>query len=130
MEYVADLETIENIFVQGLRDPPAHPIIDRARLETFLDDAFHNYQSLLEVHRNLLENLQARQLEQHPHFGMISDLILDAALNWQDAYMEYVTHYPIAKAKVQEEQNRNPKFREFLEVSFCCSREWANRDFS
>lgn len=114
---MADLETIDTLFVNQLRDPPEVPIIDRIRLENFLDDAFHNYRSLLEVHTTLLENLQVRQLEQHPNFGMISDLILDAALNWQEAYMEYVTHYPVAKWNVQREIDRNPVFRNFLDVS-------------
>jgi hypothetical protein len=36
--------------------------------------------------------------------------------------MEYVTHYPISKAKVQEEQQRNPRFAAFLEVSALCRR--------
>jgi hypothetical protein len=117
MEYVADLETIDTLFVNGLRVAERGIVIERTRLEIFLDDAFHNYRSLLEVHQRLLENLQYRQLEQHPRFGMISDLLLDAALNWQEAYMEYVTHYPIAKAKVQEEEARNPKFAAFLKVS-------------
>lgn len=69
------------------------------------------------MHSRLLESLQARQLEQHPHIGAISDLVFDAALNWQEAYMEYVTHYPIAKAKIEEEKQRNPAFARFLEVS-------------
>jgi hypothetical protein len=116
MEYVADLETIENLFVNGLREADV-PIIERSRLEIFLDDAFHNYRSLLEVHSRLLDGLQARQLEQHPNFGMISDLVLHAALNWQEAYMEYITHYPITKYKVEEEQARNPRFAAFLEVN-------------
>lgn len=116
MEYVADLETIDELFVRGIRTAIDKVIIERPRVETFLDDAFHNYRSLLEVHSRLLENLQFRQLEQHPNFGMISDLVLDAALNWQDAYMEYVTHYPIAKIKVQEEIARNANFRDFLDV--------------
>ena len=122
MEYVADLETVDTLFVGGLRIAEKGIIIERTRLEIFLDDAFHNYRSLLEVHQNLLENLHFRQLEQHPRFGMISDLLLDAALNWQDAYMEYVTHYPIAKAKVQEEEVKNPKFAAFLKVS-CAQQE-------
>lgn len=116
MEYVADLETIDTLFVEGLRVAEKGIVIERTRLEIFLDDAFHNYRSLLDVHQDLLEKMQARQLEQHPRFGMISDLLLDAALNWQDAYMEYVTHYPIAKAKVAEEEVRNPKFAAFLKV--------------
>lgn len=115
MEYVADLETMESLFVDGLRQADV-PIIDRSRLEIFLDDAFHNYRSLLEVHSDLLEKLHDRQTKQHPQLGTVSDLLLDAALNWQDAYMEYVTHYPISKAKVQEEQQRNPRFATFLEV--------------
>ncbi|WWD17661.1 hypothetical protein CI109_102102 [Kwoniella shandongensis] len=124
MEYVADLETIETLFVNGLRmSDPA--VIDRNRLDVFLDEAFHNYRSLLEVHSRLLENLQFRQLEQHPNVGIISDLIFDAALNWQEAYMEYVTHYPIAKAKVQEEEARNPKFAAFLQT--CLKDPSSNR---
>ncbi|ORX37372.1 Dbl homology domain-containing protein [Kockovaella imperatae] len=114
MEYVADLETMDTLFVDKLRMAENGPIVERSRVEIFLDDAFHNYRSLLEVHQNLLENLQARQLEQHPQVGAIGDLLLDAALNWQDAYMEYVTHYPIAKAKVQEEEMKNTKFAAFL----------------
>ena len=121
MEYVADLETMEALFVDGLRQADV-PVMERSRIEIFLDDAFHNYRSLLEVHSELLEKLHDRQAKQHPQFGTISDLLLDAALNWQDAYMEYVTHYPIAKAKVQEEQQKNPRFAAFLEVSVLLSR--------
>ncbi|EIW72389.1 hypothetical protein TREMEDRAFT_10950, partial [Tremella mesenterica DSM 1558] len=124
MEYVADLETLDTLFVNGLRESD-HPIIERGSLDNFLDDVFHNYRSLLEVHSHLLENFQQRQLEQHPHYGMISDLILDATLNWQDAYMEYVTHYPIAKAKVRQEIATNPKFAQFLDA--CLKDPRSNR---
>ena len=118
MEYVTDLETMDTLFVDKLRMAENGPVVERSRVEIFLDEAFHNYRSLLDVHQHLLENLQARQMEQHPQIGAIGDLLLDAALNWQDAYMEYVTHYPIAKAKVQEEEMKNPKFAAFLKVSF------------
>lgn len=66
----------------------------------------------------MLEKLQDRQLKQHPNIGMISDLIYDAALNWRGAYIEYGTHYPIAKYKIEQEQEKNPRFAAFLEVSF------------
>ena len=117
MEYVADLRSMETLFVNGLRFNDDELPIPARRVEVFLDDAFHNYRSLLDVHSHLLEALQARQLEQHPHFGMVSDLVLDAALNWQDAYMEYVMHYPIAKAKVKEEEKQNEGFSKFLAAS-------------
>lgn len=105
-------------------------MIDRNRLDVFLDEAFHNWRSLYEIHSRFLHNLQIRQLEQHPHIGMISDLVFDAALNWQEAYMEYVPHYPIAKVKVQEEGARNTKFASFLRVClnhfFCLSKLWTD----
>jgi hypothetical protein len=114
MEYVTDLELLEDLFIAGLREADV-AIIERSRLEIAIDDMFHNFRSLIDVHSLLLERLQARQVEQHPQIGTISDLVFDAALNWQEAYMEYVTHYPIAKAKVQEESLKNPRFAAFLE---------------
>nr|KIR45931.1 hypothetical protein I312_04901 [Cryptococcus bacillisporus CA1280] len=115
IQYVADLEVLGTVFAEGLRT--AEPaVIDRNRLDVFLDEAFHNWRSLYEIHSRFLHNLQIRQLEQHPHIGMISDLVFDAALNWQEAYMEYVPHYPIAKVKVQEEEARNTKFASFLKA--------------
>ena len=117
MEYVNDLEVMDTLFVDGLRTADV-PIIDRSRLDTFLHDVFHNYQSILELHKFLLEDLQARQLKEHPEIGAIGDLYLSAVLEfhgWREAYMEYVTHYPIAKAKVEEEKARNPRFVAFLD---------------
>lgn len=93
------------------------PIIDRSRLEIFLDDVFHNYRSLLDIHTDLLEKLHARQEEQHPRVGPIGDLIYDAALRWQDAIIEYGTHYPKAKYAWEEEKMNNPRFAAYLEVS-------------
>lgn len=110
-----DLEAIETLYVDPLRNADTS-IIDRSRLDIFLDDAFHNYRSLLEVHTRFLEDLKERQIEQHPKFGSVSDLILNAALNWHEAYMEYMPHYPIAKAKIDEEVVRNPAFANFLQV--------------
>lgn len=41
--------------------------------------------------------------------------IFDAALNWQDAYMEYTAHYPIAEYRVEEAMSM-PEFRAVVEV--------------
>lgn len=92
-------------------------MIDRSRLDDFVDEVFHNYRSILEVHQRLLEDLQERQIEQHPNFGMVSDLLLNAALNWNAAYLEYTPHYPLAKARVDRETEENPRFKAFLDVS-------------
>jgi len=104
------------VYIEGLRSAD-EPIVDRLRLEIFLDDVFHNYRSLLDIHTDLLEKLHARQEEQHPRIGSISDLIYDAALRWQDAIIEYGSHYPKAKYAWELEKRTNPKFAAFLDVS-------------
>jgi len=103
------------------------PIVDRLRLEIFLDDVFHNYRSLLEIHTDLLEKLHARQEEQHPRVGSVSDLIYDAALRWQDAIIEYGSHYPKAKYAWEHERRTNPKFAAFLDVSLSVLRVACRR---
>ncbi|KAH8084690.1 Dbl homology domain-containing protein, partial [Filobasidium floriforme] len=124
MTYVADLRVIETVYIDGLRSAD-EPIVDRLRLEIFLDDVFHNYRSLLEIHTDLLEKLHARQEEQHPRVGSVSDLIYDAALRWQDAIIEYGSHYPKAKYAWEQERRTNPKFATFLDQ--CRNASGTNR---
>lgn len=116
MSYVADLRTMESVFYDGIRQAD-EPVIERARLSTFLEEVFYNYASLLEIHQTLLSKLHSRQEEQHPRLGAIADLIYDAALHWQDAVTDYGVHYPKAKYAIDEERRTNPAFRAFLEVS-------------
>jgi len=42
--------------------------------------------------------------------------MFDAALNFRDAYMEYVPNYPIAAYRVDDEMANNPEFRAFVNV--------------
>ncbi|BEJ01662.1 hypothetical protein CcaverHIS631_0603440 [Cutaneotrichosporon cavernicola] len=114
MQYVYDLQLIDKIFITPLRMSDKE-IIERSRLEVFIDDVFHNYKSILAVHEKLLADLHDRQLKQHPKVGMVSDLMLNAYLNGNEAYAEYMPHYPIAKAKIDEEKSKNPNFAAFLQ---------------
>nr|GFD60935.1 hypothetical protein [Tanacetum cinerariifolium] len=79
----------------------------------FEADVFHNFGSLRMIHEELLRNLHARQEEQHPTMGPISDLIYDAALKWGDAYQEYASNLPKALFAIDEEKKINPKFVAF-----------------
>ena len=92
------------------------PIIPRERLNRFIKDAFWNIDELLEIHRGMLDSLHEIQREQHPYIRSLTEPVLDAALNWRDAYMEYVPHYPISWFIVQDEMGNNPAFKAFLEV--------------
>lgn len=103
------------MYVQPLR--AAEPtIIPRDRLSLFITDAYHNFGALHLQHRKLLDSLHAIQREEHPVINSVSAAVFDAALNWREEYMEYITNYPIAKYRIDDEVADNPMFKEFWEV--------------
>ena len=107
------------MYVQPLRT--AEPsVIPRERLSAFIMDAFHNFGELHAQHRKLLDRLHAIQRDEHPVINSVTAAIFDAALNWRDEYMEYVTNYPIAEYRIVDEMANNPAFKEFVEV--CANR--------
>ncbi|KAI0058941.1 Dbl-like domain-containing protein [Artomyces pyxidatus] len=114
MQYVRDLENIDLMYVQPLRAAEP-PIIPRDRLSQFIQDVFHNFGELHAHHRKLLDRLHAIQRDEHPVINTVTAAIFDAALNWREAYMEYVTNYPIAEYRIVDEMNNNPAFKEFVE---------------
>lgn len=92
------------------------PIVPRERLGLFIDSVFHNFGELHAHHRRLLDRLYDIQREEHPVINSVTAAIFDAALNWREAYMEYVTNYPIAEYRIVDEMNNNPTFKSFVEV--------------
>ncbi|KAF8956940.1 CNH domain-containing protein [Flammula alnicola] len=114
MAYVKDLENIRNIYIIPLRKAEP-PIISRDRLDQFIDDVFHNYAELYEHHKKLVDNLQEIQREQHPHIRTVTAPLFDAALNFRDAYMEYIPNYPIAAYRIDEEMANNLPFKTFVD---------------
>jgi len=103
------------MYIQPLRemDPP---IIPRDRLNSFIADVFHNFAALHKHHRKLLDQLHEIQREEHPTIRSLTAPMFDAALNFRDAYMEYVPNYPIAAYRVDDEMANNIEFKMFVEV--------------
>ena len=97
------------------------PIIPRDRLHEFLNDVFHNFKEIHTHQRRLLDRLHEIQREEHPQIRSITAPVFDAALNWRDAYMEYIPNHPIATYRVDEELASNLLFKTFVEVGcpFC-----------
>ncbi|KAF7790213.1 hypothetical protein EIP86_001165 [Pleurotus ostreatoroseus] len=114
MDYVKDLENIEVMYVQPLRemDPP---IISRERLPQFINDVFHNFAELHAHHRKMLNTFHEIQREEHPTIRSITAAVYDAVLNFREAYMEYVPNYPIAAYRIDDEMANNPQFKDFVE---------------
>jgi hypothetical protein len=133
MQYVKDLDSINvvsaapiasadraltgapQMYIQPLQtaDPP---IVPPQRLQAFVTDVFHNVGQLVYHHRRLLEALHAIQQDEHPRIKTITAAVLDAFLNFRDAYLEYIPNYPIAAYRIEDEKATNPRFREFHDV--------------
>ncbi|KAF5318404.1 hypothetical protein D9611_013915 [Ephemerocybe angulata] len=116
MAYVKDLENIELMYIRPLR--AANPPIivgDKAKLERFIDEVFHNYYELLQHHKKLVEAFHEIQREQHPVIRSVTAPMMDAALNFREAYMEYIPNYPIAAYRIDDEMANNPAFKDFVD---------------
>ncbi|KZV64681.1 Dbl homology domain-containing protein [Peniophora sp. CONT] len=124
MEYVRDLENIDKIYVRPLLEAD-RPIIPRDKVDGFVRTVFHNYVPLRAHHRRLLERLYAIQAKEHPVIHSVTELVLDAAQNWNDAYIEYIPNYPFAAFAIATEMASNPLFKEFVES--CTRHPDANR---
>lgn len=46
----------------------------------------------------------------------ITAAMFDTALNFRDAYLEYIPNYPIAAYRIDNEMENNPAFKAFIEV--------------
>ncbi|KAG8896511.1 hypothetical protein FRB99_008857 [Tulasnella sp. 403] len=110
MEYVRDLETIETLYIRPLQEA-VPPIIPKDRVNNFIREVFWNVKEVLSHHRKLVDRLHEIQREEHPQIRTITAPIFDAALNWRDAYMEYIPHYPIAAFRIAEELANNQAFK-------------------
>lgn len=112
--------TAFQMYLRPLRN--AEPaIIPSDRLEQFTLDVFHNVSELHAHHRRLVDNLHEIQREEHPRIRSITAAIFDAALNFREAYMEYIPNYPIAAYRIDDEMANNPAFKTFVEVCrFLC----------
>lgn len=118
-DFLADLKLLETLFIRGLEkpndkgDPPPLPV--GPERDDFIREVFANHRELVHHVSAFVEKLQVRQREESPVIKSIGDLFLDAALEWQDAFIRYVANYPLAKSRIQREQSINPRFRDFVE---------------
>lgn len=104
------------MYIQPLRSSNP-PIIPPTRLDQFITDVFHNFYELYEHHKKLMEKFHEKQREQHPVIRSITAAVFDAALNFRDAYMEYIPNYPIAAYRIDDEMGSNEMFKAFVDVS-------------
>ncbi|TFK40376.1 hypothetical protein BDQ12DRAFT_680852 [Crucibulum laeve] len=114
-EYVADLEAVQDVFIEKLRTSKP-PIIRENILPGFINEVFGNLDQILAYHKRMLELLFARQREQHPLIQSVADIVLDITLKseFRSAYETYIKHYPLAESHHRKELKRNQAYETFI----------------
>lgn len=92
------------------------PIIQPERLDSFITDVFHNFAELHAYHRRMVNQFHEIQQEQHPVIISVTAALFDAALNFREAYLDYIPNYPIAAYRIDHEMENNPAFKQFVDV--------------
>ncbi|KAI6013474.1 hypothetical protein BKA83DRAFT_680034 [Pisolithus microcarpus] len=119
-DYVYDLHVIREVFVEPLKSA-APPIISPGeRLQTFLSTVFWNLEQITAHHERLVEDLFARQREQHPLVQSVCDVILESFFQFKLDYESYIEHYPLAEQRHRTELNHNKAYQDFVQR---CSRD-------
>jgi hypothetical protein len=114
-QILADSNIFSKAYAEPLRsaDPP---IIEPRRLPQFANQVFANLDELRSHSARLINAFQIRQREQNPVVESIGDLVLDAALEWGQAYMDFAEAQVTGEYLVQEEKSTNSAFATFLQV--------------
>jgi len=97
--------------VGPLDDAPLHG----EELESFVRDVFGLVMPLQGHIQAFVDRLLERQREEAPVVQHIADVFVRAALEWSNAYTEYVMHYPIALARFKAEVAGNARLRRFVD---------------
>ncbi|EJF64968.1 hypothetical protein DICSQDRAFT_159921 [Dichomitus squalens LYAD-421 SS1] len=111
-DYVSDLELVQEVFIDPLRNTLAVP---DNRIATFISETFFNINQILAHHQRMLSALFDRQREQFPLVQSLTDIILDNSLKFRQDYEEYIAHYPLAEMRHRNEMRRNQRYQYFLQ---------------
>ncbi|GFZ46220.1 hypothetical protein JCM24511_04467 [Saitozyma sp. JCM 24511] len=114
MEYVKDLRTVCETFIQPLREYQPPLLVPEARLHAFIAEAFSSVQQIYLAHASLLDKLMERQRTEWPLLTSATDLLLGLYLETVPLYETYMKNYPFADARVRREAEKNVGFRQYL----------------
>lgn len=116
---LATTNLLRQMYIIPLRSAEP-PIIPRDRIDQFINDVFHNFAELHGHHRRLVDKFHEIQREEHPTIRSVTAAVFDAALNFREAYMEYIPNYPIAAYRIDDEMANNLPFKTFVDVRLTC----------
>ncbi|SCZ90108.1 BZ3500_MvSof-1268-A1-R1_Chr1-3g01781 [Microbotryum saponariae] len=115
-EYYHDLELLDSLFAQPLRQANPSILQPASRVEPFIAEVLQNVGEVRKHSGAFLDALQERQKQAHVFHG-VGRIMLSFVVDWSPDYTKFAVNFPFADAAVREEMGRNPKFRDFLGVS-------------
>ncbi|KAI9621530.1 hypothetical protein KEM48_007663 [Puccinia striiformis f. sp. tritici PST-130] len=113
-DYLDDLKTYQNIFVEPLQDQLSPAIFQHIERERFLDQVVSSLEQIRQHSRNFLKRLRNRQQAQQPLVESIGDVILAAVLEWGPAYTRYASDHPLGELEIERQINQNLLFAEHV----------------
>lgn len=118
ISFEADLTSMARLFIVPLREAEPPVISPPHRLDAFIREVFGNSMAIRQSCQFLIENLDIRQREQYPLVLSVGDIFLEAATEFRDVYPDYTGNLPAASRVLEEEVEKNPAFKAFLDVSY------------
>ncbi|WFD30797.1 Rho guanine nucleotide exchange factor [Malassezia sp. CBS 17886] len=118
--FLRDLQLLGTFAARLRRTADAPPVgiappLAGAALDEFCAVVFGNCMQLQAHITAFVDRLHERQREEFPLVQGIGDVCLDAVLEWGDAYIAYVEHYPIALDRLKREVAANARMRQFVD---------------
>ncbi|KAJ5958682.1 uncharacterized protein N7479_005832 [Penicillium vulpinum] len=115
--YIAQLDVLRELYRDQLAKMNP-PIMPAKRLPKFLADVFGKVDAVKKVNEDfLLAQLKYRQKEQGPFISGFSDIFREWIRKAKNVYIDYAATFPTANYLVRKEAERNPHFKQFLNVA-------------
>ena len=118
IQFEADLQALETLYLLGLRDADPPVIQPFSKLSDFIVKVFSNELDLHDASRRLLEHFTIREREsaQRGLISSVGDIFLQAAADFRNIYPEYTGNLPQAENALRQEMEDNADFRFFCDV--------------
>ncbi|KAG6885341.1 hypothetical protein C0993_002970 [Termitomyces sp. T159_Od127] len=116
LQAVAQLATFQSAMGRGAPGKwEWHDLVSAEIIHKYPKGEIKRQAELYEHHNELVKEFHRIQREQHPVIGSIIEPLTHAALQFREAYQDYIPNYPIAAYRIDDEMANNPAFKTFVE---------------
>ncbi|CAO3688875.1 unnamed protein product [Rhizopus microsporus] len=115
-DYVRDLRLLDELYVKELLNAQC---IEESRRQEFCDKVFNNYKDILNIHKELCDDLKDHQaycqsISAIGSVNQVGDIFLRHVNRFQDAYLRYGPQVVLAEYEAKREAETNMLFQNFI----------------